>query len=108
MRSSTCQIEFDVVDFQNIEPVPLSIKSDIAPLRILSFDIECSADKGKFPTPDCDPVIQIANIVKVHGEQQPFIRKVFTLKKCAPIVGTQVDSYESEAEMLKAWQRFIQ
>lgn len=29
----------------------------IAPLRILSFDIECLPDKGKFPTPDKDRVI---------------------------------------------------
>jgi DNA polymerase delta subunit 1 len=26
-------------------------------MRILSFDIECSAERGKFPTADKDPVI---------------------------------------------------
>jgi len=39
--------------------------SKIPPLRILSFDIECSAEAGKFPTAQTDPVIQIANIVKI-------------------------------------------
>lgn len=46
---STCQFEFDVVDFRNVEAVPLKIDSKIAPIRILSFDIECQADKGSFP-----------------------------------------------------------
>jgi DNA polymerase delta subunit 1 len=57
--------------------------SKIAPLRILSFDIECSAAKGKFPTANEDPIIQIANIVKIHGEKEPFVRNIFTLNSCA-------------------------
>ena len=56
-KKSTCQFEFDVEDFRDMESVPLKIDSKIAPLRIMSFDIECQADKGKFPTPNCDPVI---------------------------------------------------
>ena len=35
----------------------------IAPLRILSFDIECAGRKGIFPEADKDRVIQIANMV---------------------------------------------
>ena len=58
----------------------MTVDSRIAPLRILSFDIECSAVKGKFPTPDADPIIQIANIIKVHGDVEPIVRNVFTLK----------------------------
>jgi DNA polymerase delta subunit 1 len=34
----------------------------IAPLRILSFDIECISEKGKFPTAENDSIIQIANL----------------------------------------------
>ena len=83
MKMSTCQFEFDVMEFTDVQAIPLKIESKIAPLRILSFDIECSAAKGKFPTPDQDPVIQIANIVKVHGEKDPIIRNVFTLNSCA-------------------------
>lgn len=51
-KVSTCQYEFDVIDYTHLEPIPLSKESKIGPLRILSFDIECSAKKGKFPTPD--------------------------------------------------------
>ena len=39
----------------------------IVPLRILSFDIEVSTDGIKFPHASRDPIIQIANIVKIHG-----------------------------------------
>lgn len=106
-KASTCQFEFDVVDFSDVEAIPLEIESKIAPLRILSFDIECSAAKGKFPTPDQDPVIQIANIVKVHGESEPIARNVFTLNTCAQIVGTHVRSFKNERELLKAWSQFI-
>lgn len=59
----------------------------IAPLRFLSFDIESRSDSGKFPVPERDSVIQIANICKYLGKEQPFIRNVFCLKSCAPIPG---------------------
>ena len=64
--------------------------SHVAPLRILSFDIECAGRKGIFPEPEKDPVIQIANMVVRQGEKEPFIRNVFTLDTCAQIVGSQV------------------
>lgn len=54
---STCQFEFDILNFMDAQPIPLEVESKIAPLRIMSFDIECQASKGKFPTPNQDPVI---------------------------------------------------
>ena len=63
-------------------------------------------DKGSFPRAEKDPVIQIANIVKVLGEKEPFVRNIFTLKSCAPIVGSRVFSFESEKELLNAWRDF--
>ena len=45
---STAQIEIDV-SYKDVQPLPLTGDySFIAPLRVLSFDIECSAKKG-FP-----------------------------------------------------------
>jgi DNA polymerase delta subunit 1 len=41
--------------------------SKVAPLRILSFDIECAGRKGVFPEAQVDPVIQIANMVTRQG-----------------------------------------
>lgn len=56
---------------------------------------------GIFPEPEHDPVIQIANMVVRQGQHEPFIRNVFTLNTCAPIVGCQVLSFPDEQELLK-------
>ncbi|PON63164.1 DNA-directed DNA polymerase [Trema orientale] len=79
----------------------------MAPFRILSFDIECAGRKGHFPEPSHDPVIQVANLVTLQGENQPLIRNVMTLKSCSPIVGVDVMSFDTEREVLLAWRDFI-
>ncbi|MED6216570.1 DNA polymerase delta catalytic subunit [Stylosanthes scabra] len=79
----------------------------MAPFRILSFDIECAGRKGHFPEPTHDPVIQIANLVTLQGEDQPLIRNVMTLNSCSPIVGVDVMSFDTEREVLLAWRDFI-
>ena len=67
-KVSNCQIEIDVIDPSYLEYLPL--KGDhgkIAPLRILSLDIECQQTTGDFTRPERDPIIQIASIVKIQG-----------------------------------------
>lgn len=64
--------------------------SRIAPLRILSIDIECAGRKGHFPEPQQDPVIQIASMVTVLGESKPRVKNIMTLGSCAAIVGAEV------------------
>lgn len=81
--------------------------SKVAPFRVFSFDIECAGRKGVFPEPDKDPVIQIANMVIRQGESEPFIKTIFTLKNCAPIMEAQVLSYETEKELLQSWAEFV-
>jgi len=76
-------------------------------MRILT-DIECAGRKGVFPEPDQDPVIQIANIVTLQGDNRPLLRNVFTLKKCTPIVGADVRCYETEKELLEGWRNFME
>ena len=82
-KKSFCQIEFSVrYVLYPIYPVryeyscrwnefishpPDGAWSKLAPLRILSFDIECAGRKGIFPEPGVDPVIQIANMVTRQG-----------------------------------------
>ncbi|CDW75907.1 dna polymerase delta catalytic subunit [Stylonychia lemnae] len=108
-QKSVCQIELDVLSSQEMKCYKQceGEYAQIAPLRILSFDIECSAEKGKFPQPDRDPIIQIAMICQINGETEPFIRNVFTLKNCAPIIGTKVYSFMDERDLLKAWRDFV-
>ncbi|CAA3004244.1 DNA polymerase delta catalytic subunit [Olea europaea subsp. europaea] len=100
---SYSQLEFDYL----ISHAPEGGFSKMAPFRILSFDIECAGRKGLFPEPTHDPVIQVSNLVTLQGEDQPFVRNVMTLQSCAPIVGVDVMSFETEKEVLLAWRDFI-
>ncbi|CAN6611264.1 DNA polymerase delta catalytic subunit [Trichomonascus vanleenenianus] len=105
---SRCQIEVSI-NYKNL--VAHAAEGEwlkTAPLRVMSFDIECAGRKGIFPEPERDPVIQIANVVTRQGESTPFIRNVFTVGTCAPIVGSQIFSFEHEEDMLRAWRDFIQ
>ncbi|XP_026669153.1 DNA polymerase delta catalytic subunit isoform X2 [Ceratina calcarata] len=102
-----CQLEVDVAWDAFIAHEPHGEWSKIAPFRILSFDIECAGRKGIFPEPNHDPVIQIANMVIRQGEPEPFLRNIFTLDTCAPIVGSQVLSFDKEQVMLEKWAEFV-
>lgn len=104
---SRCQLEVDVAYDKFIAHEPEGEWSKVAPFRILSFDIECAGRKGIFPEPEVDSVIQIANMVMKQGEKEPFIRNVFTFKSCSPIIGSQVLSFKTEQELLRAWSEFV-
>ncbi|KAG7170869.1 DNA polymerase delta-like [Homarus americanus] len=102
-----CQLEVDVAWNKFVVHEPEGDWARVAPFRILSFDIECAGRKGVFPEYDKDPVIQIGNMVIRQGEAEPFVRTIFTLKECAPIVGSKVKSFSQEKEMLEQWAKFM-
>eukprot|EP00730_Choanoeca_flexa_P019669 TRINITY_DN9614_c0_g1_i2.p1 TRINITY_DN9614_c0_g1~~TRINITY_DN9614_c0_g1_i2.p1 ORF type:complete len:1053 (+),score=322.68 TRINITY_DN9614_c0_g1_i2:142-3159(+) len=119
---SQCQYEADVAFNKFIAHAPEGEWQKIAPLRILSFDIECQGRKGVFPEPEHDPVIQIANMVQIQGASKPLIRNVFTLDSCAPIVGSEVRQFHQagstrpltgqlrdkhEKRLLEDWSKFL-
>lgn len=106
-KVSLSQIEVDISWTDFISHPAEGEWQKIAPLRVLSFDIECAGRKGIFPEPEKDPVIQIANMVLRQGEKDPFVRNVFTLRSCASIVGSQVLCFEQESELLKSWAEFV-
>ncbi|EKM50426.1 uncharacterized protein PHACADRAFT_104509 [Phanerochaete carnosa HHB-10118-sp] len=106
-KKSHCQLEVSVKWDKIVSHQADGPYSHTAPLRILSFDIECAGRKGIFPEPQVDPVIQIASMVTRQGETHPFIRNVFTLSTCSHIVGSQVLSFDSEVDMLNAWRDFV-
>ena len=106
-RQSNCQIEAEVSYLDLIAHEPKGEWLKMAPLRILSFDIECCGRKGIFPEADQDPVIQIANVVTRYGEKKPFIRNVFCLDTTSSIVATHILEFNKEEKMLKEWQEFL-
>ncbi|KAI9713127.1 MAG: DNA-directed DNA polymerase delta [Bogoriella megaspora] len=107
-RHSNCQIEA-FIHYRDLIAHPTDGDwAKMAPLRILSFDIECAGRQGIFPDPDEDPVIQIANVVTRFGDEKPFIRNVFCLDTCSLIVNTQVFEHDREDKMLMAWRDFLE
>ncbi|KAL9067126.1 MAG: hypothetical protein Q9161_007118 [Pseudevernia consocians] len=107
-RHSNCQIEAYVHYRDLIAHHNDGEWAKMAPLRILSFDIECAGRKGVFPEANQDPVIQIANVVTRYGEPKPFVRNVFCLDTCSLIVNTQIFEYGAEDKMLMAWRDFLE
>src|SRR5438067_174376 len=107
-RHSNCQIEAEV-HFRDLIAHPSDGEwAKMAPLRILSFDIECAGRKGIFPEANVDPVIQIANVVTRYGEDKPFVRNVFCMDTCSQIVATQIFEFDSEDKMLLKWRDFVE
>lgn len=107
-RHSNCQIEAHVHYRDLIAHSADGEWAKMAPLRILSFDIECAGRKGVFPEANQDPVIQIANVVTRYGEGKPFVRNVFCLDTCSLIVNTQIFEFDAEENMLAAWRDFLE
>jgi DNA polymerase delta subunit 1 len=107
-RHSNCQIEAEVTYRDLIAHKPEGEWAKMAPLRILSFDIECAGRKGVFPEANQDPVIQIANVVTRYGEKKPFVRNVFCLDTTSLIVNTQIFEFEREEKMLMKWRDFLE
>ncbi|KAL8791764.1 MAG: hypothetical protein Q9195_005640 [Heterodermia aff. obscurata] len=107
-RLSNCQIEAQIHYRDLIAHSNDGEWAKMAPLRILSFDIECAGRKGIFPEANQDPVIQIANVVTRYGEAKPFVRNVFSLDTCRLIVNTQILEFDAEDKMLMAWRDFLE
>ncbi|CUM62856.1 uncharacterized protein PRCAT00000415001 [Priceomyces carsonii] len=107
LKISTCQIECTINYKDLVSHASEGKWLKMAPLRILSFDIECAGRKGIFPEAEHDPVIQIANVVLKFGESRPFVRNVFTVDTCSSIIGSQIFEHKTEEEMLMHWKDFL-
>jgi DNA polymerase delta subunit 1 len=107
-KTTSCQLEIDVhhAKVQAMDPND-GDWGRIAPLRILSFDIECFAKKG-FPEAEKNPVIQIASLLTVQGETEPTVRNVLTLGTCDPIADAEVMPFQREEDLLMAWSQLVQ
>jgi DNA polymerase delta subunit 1 len=107
-RQSNCQIEAEIY-WRDVISYPAEGEwAKMAPLRILSFDIECAGRPGIFPEPHEDPVIQIANVVTAYGSDKPFVRNVFCMGKTSSIVNAQIFEFDNEAKMLSSWRDFLE
>jgi DNA polymerase delta subunit 1 len=106
-RASRCQYEADINVAQLVSHKPVGEWEVIAPLRVLSFDIECMGRPGIFPDAKHDPVIQIASVLTEYGNPVPIASSVLTLDTCNPIYGCEVRSFDTEEKLLLAWSRLV-
>lgn len=101
---STCEVNLWAPNWRFITPLP---RDDFAPLRIMSFDIECYSSTGAFPDPKNphDVVFQIGMTTKEFGKgDESMIRRCLCLKKTA---GPDVECFETERELLNAFQKYL-
>lgn len=104
-KRSHCQIEVDT----HYNQIMVQDWMKIAPLRVLSFDIECYNQEGKgFPVAQKNPVIQIAVVVKEHGRDEHVMKGVWVLDSCADIAGANVFSFEKEGDLLVSFRDFLE
>ena len=104
-KISRCQINV-VCDYKEIKKVDRNV---ICPFIVASFDIECTSKDGTFPKanrPD-DYIIQIGTTVYIFGKNECAYKYIATLKKCDPIEGVEIESFETERELLIGWAKFI-
>jgi len=100
---STCQVNLWSPNWRFIKPID---RDDIAPLRIMSFDIECYSSTGAFPDPKNreDVIFQIGMTTKEFGKDEFLDRKCLCLKKTN---GPDVESFDTERELLQAFQKYL-
>jgi DNA polymerase elongation subunit (family B) len=81
----------------------------IAKLKILSFDLECTSIDGGFPQPERpgDKIIQIGNTFHKFGETECYYRHIITLGSCDKVEGSVVESYDKEEDVIMAWKRLL-
>jgi DNA polymerase delta subunit 1 len=100
---STCEVNLWAPNWRLITPLA---RDDFAPLRIMSFDIECYSSTGAFPDPKNphDVVFQIGMTTKEFGKDGFLDRKCLCLKQTA---GPDVECFETEKELLVAFQKYL-
>ena len=100
---STCDIDIWCNNWKTLTPVA---RDDIAPLRIMSFDIEAYSHDGSFPDPDHpeNAVFQIGMTTKVFGQEGFLDRKCLCLKETH---AQDTEWFEREQDLLEAFAKYV-
>ena len=85
--------------------VPMPERDEIAPLKIMSFDIECHSTTGAFPSPKIlgDVVFQIGMTTRNFG-QEGTVRRCLCLKQTD---GPDCESFGTERELLERFGEYL-
>jgi len=99
---SKCKYEYEV-DFNHINPIDIN---KIGPMKVLSYDIECTSCDGSFPqySRKSDEIIQIGTTIEVYGKgPSADINFIVSLKNCQEIENCEVINCKDEKELIEKW-----
>ena len=100
---TSCNVNLWVENYTDINPIE---RDDVAPLRVMSFDIECYSSTGEFPNPNTplDVVFQIGMTTRAFGSDEPMERKCLCLKQTD---AADCESFETERELLVGFEKYL-
>jgi len=112
-KASTCQLEVRC-DWQDVVPIPTSDESqrggELAPMRVLSFDIEVYRKERGFPKAEENPVITICAALSVIGKGISH-KAVFTTaprnEGCQDVPDATMYICDSEEQLLTSFARYV-
>jgi DNA polymerase delta subunit 1 len=99
--STSCDVSLWAPRMDLVKPLD---RDEIAPIKIMSFDIECYSKDGSFPTPQKaeDVIFQIGMTTRVYGGGE--VRRCLCLKETdAP----DCESFKTEKALLKRFEQYI-
>ena len=99
--STSCDVSLWAPRIDLVKPID---RDDIAPIKIMSFDIECYSKDGSFPTPQKaeDVIFQIGMTTRVYGGAE--VRRCLCLKETdAP----DCESFKTEKALLQRFEQYI-
>jgi DNA polymerase delta subunit 1 len=115
MTKSECQFDF-CTDWNRIGPAE---DRGIAPMRVASFDIECTSADGSFPQAErlTDKIIQIGMTTRIYGSKHCNVRYIAVLGECNEIENVEhkdgfteavvVESFSTERALLLGFAKHV-
>lgn len=104
-NNSNCDIG-RITDWENIKTYE---SDEMAPFRILSFDIECERRKGDGRLPDVedpdDRIIQIGMVYNHIGKSNCYKKSIITIGDTDPIEGVEVINCKDEEKLLVEFKK---
>ena len=110
VKQSTAQFEFHITDPAGIRAFRPEERGDVAPMRLLGYDIEVMNRDPGFPAPGTKPVIMICCVL--YTASLNVIHKAcFALKapraKYNAIEGANIYVFEREEDLLLAFKQYV-
>lgn len=88
--------------------------TDESPITAVSSSVTMELENNlvdiltsNLPALQGDPIIQIGTTVHIYGSDKIVYRHIATLHSCDPVEGAEVESFDTEEELLQGWKDLI-